>query len=99
MGLHRFVLGETWIDAERVQEESVKIREVVSARFHPEEAAASDGHSDIDTESLKMKTHTNSGCQRHCPERNPRFLPNQETSIINAKLYLLNRIKTLARIY
>lgn len=64
---------------------SVEIREVLSARSHLEEAAAFDGHSCIATESLKMKTHTSSGYQRHCPERN---IPNQETSVIDTKVYL-----------
>lgn len=67
---------------------SVEIREVLSARSHLEEAAAFDGHSCIATESLKMKTHTSSGYQRHCPERNPQFIPNQETSVIDTKVYL-----------
>lgn len=88
MGLHGFALAKAQIGAKRVQEESVEIREVLGARSHPEEAAAFDGCSHIATESLKTKTRTGSGCQRHCQEGNPQFLPNQETSIISAKVYL-----------
>lgn len=56
------------------------------ARSHLEEAAASDGCLHIATESLKMTTHTSSGCQKHSPERNSWFLPNQETSVLIAKV-------------
>lgn len=87
MGLHGFVLGETRIDAKGVQEESVKIWEVLSAKSHAEKAVASDGCSHTATKTLKTKTHASSGCQRHCPERNLWFLPHQEISIINGRVY------------